>query len=83
MAWVATAPTPLLIQGTRAPRAKNLEAAAMPKAPVVLSWAIIDQVTFFSPQQFSGSTFGQNDAMVQADPTRSKNMVQRTDPGII
>jgi hypothetical protein len=44
MAWLATAPTPLLIQGTMAPTAKNREATAMPNEPLSLSRAIIDQV---------------------------------------
>src|SRR5215475_3204239 len=44
MAWVATAPMPAAICGTRAPTAKNLVATAMAKSPLNLSRAMIDQV---------------------------------------
>src|SRR5689334_23218173 len=32
------------MKGTRAPAAKNFVATAMPKQPVALSWAMMDQV---------------------------------------
>jgi hypothetical protein len=38
------APTPAAMNGTRAPAAKNFVATAMPKEPVALSRAMIDQV---------------------------------------
>jgi hypothetical protein len=43
-AWLATAPTPTSIAGTRAPTAKNFVDTAIPIAPEA-SRAMIDQVT--------------------------------------
>ena len=44
-AWVASAPAPTSMKGTRAPTAKNFVATAMPISPVMSSRAMIDQVT--------------------------------------